>query len=61
MSAPLQHDFVWTHVPGTTCGGRFICEHLEHWEVRCSYCGECECVLTRDAACYARTRQERAS
>lgn len=40
MSASLRHDVRWTHALGTTCDGRFICEHLDHWELRCGQCDE---------------------
>lgn len=46
-----RHDFVWRHVPGTLCDGRHICEHLDHWEVRCNRCGEPECTLSRESPC----------
>lgn len=34
----LTHDVCWTHAPGTTCCGRFVCEYPQHWELRCQYC-----------------------
>lgn len=48
----LRHRFEWTHV-APHC--HECCEHLEHWEARCVWCGELETNEARAARCEART------
>jgi hypothetical protein len=51
----LSHRFAWTHV-APECFD--CCEHLEHWEARCVYCGELETVEAAASPCEAREATE---